>query len=744
MHQARLVVEGMPGIASLAWSPDGKTLVSGHYGERFVRSWTEREFKATVSDEDHVLPTTVNFLRYTKDGKGLIFGGGRAGVLDLASGKPRAVLDPHDTTFTVALNSDEKLMVTGGYRGSHVQLWKTDGTPVHRLAGRGLSKFAAGWSPDGKTLGWGDTAQGDPFAGEAPLERGFQLSELEFTRLPAENIEKTYQKARIGMDRMALIQGKGPKLEVRKNGALQATCEVYRSPYCATFLSPDRLAAGYDTFALYDANTGARLREFKGHTSHVAAVAPCPGKPGYLLTACNDMVLRVWHPDQDEPLVSLFVTGHDWIAWTPQGYYAASPGGEKLMGWHVNNGPDRLGSFYPATQFRKALYRPDVIKKLLAAGSVSRALELADQETGRKTEPVELENLTPPIVAITSPRAGSTAKERIEITAEAVSRTKLPIKSLRLMVDGRPYEGDLGRKFAVKKEQKQSDTWTAKLTPGKHRISVVAETELSQATSPEIEIVATSAEPDRSDLPSLYVLSVGVARYRNRDLMLRYTANDAETIARAFKEHSKDLYRKVEVKLLTDENATRGNILDGLDWLRKQMTQRDVSVFFYSGHGARDEQGRFYLLPVESDPDKLRSTAVANEDLKTGLAALPGRVLVLLDACHAGATGGDRRKAALTDDLVRDLATDDYGVVTMCSSMGREFSLESDKHKGSFFTLALVEGLAGKAGRSPDGAVYLHKLDVYVTDRVKELSDGKQHPVTAKPTSVRSFPLTRP
>src|SRR4051812_16557956 len=32
----------------------------------------------------------------------------------------------------------------------------------------------------------------------------------------------------------------------------------------------------------------------------------------------------------------------------------------------------------------------------------------------------------------------------------------------------------------------------------------------------------------------------------------------------------------------------------------------------------------------------------------------------------------------------------------------------------------------------------------YVTDRVEELTLGEQHPVTAEPTSLRSFPLARP
>jgi uncharacterized caspase-like protein len=168
-------------------------------------------------------------------------------------------------------------------------------------------------------------------------------------------------------------------------------------------------------------------------------------------------------------------------------------------------------------------------------------------------------------------------------------------------------------------------------------------------------------------------------------------------------------------------------------------------VVFFSGHGQRDGDGRFYLLPVDVDADNLLATGLSDDDLKKVLADLPGRVLTLLDACHAGAAGGDARKAAgaLTDDLVRDLATDDYGVVVMAAAMAREYSLENNRFGHGNFTLAVVEGLAGKAGRA-DGAVYLHNLDAYVTDRVKELSAGRQHPVTAKPASIRSFPLSKP
>jgi len=42
------------------------------------------------------------------------------------------------------------------------------------------------------------------------------------------------------------------------------------------------------------------------------------------------------------------------------------------------------------------------------------------------------------------------------------------------------------------------------------------------------------------------------------------------------------------------------------------------------------------------------------------------------------------------------------------------------------------------------GAVYFHQLDVYVTERVKELTKGKQHLTSSKTTVVSTFPLTKP
>ncbi len=95
----------------------------------------------------------------------------------------------------------------------------------------------------------------------------------------------------------------------------------------------------------------------------------------------------------------------------------------------------------------------------------------------------------------------------------------------------------------------------------------------------------------------------------------------------------------------------------------------------------------------------------------------------------------------MADDLVRDLVGEDYGVVVMCSSQGREYSLESSAVKHGFFTISLLEGLSGKADLNRDSYVYIHEVCNYANQRVRQMSQGQQNPVTGRPPNIRPFPL---
>ena len=88
------------------------------------------------------------------------------------------------------------------------------------------------------------------------------------------------------------------------------------------------------------------------------------GNGKLVAAAYADGTIR-WHRLSDgQELLALFVHAKDrrYIAWTPQGYYAASPGGEDLIGWHVNRGFDTAPDFYPASTFASTFRRPESSK----------------------------------------------------------------------------------------------------------------------------------------------------------------------------------------------------------------------------------------------------------------------------------------------------------------------------------------------------------------------------------------------
>ena len=290
-----------------------------------------------------------------------------------------------DFSWCVALSPDEKTAASGGRSGEELYLWRTaDGQSLHHLAGPGCSPWGVAWSPDGTSVAWGDTGKKVDYSEPGtlttphPLERSFRLADLDFGVAP----DTAFRSCLPELGSLSTEPNVNNGWVTVKDGN-DSLCTLKTTFSTAlTFVSGDRIAvAGFRGMGLYDARTGQLLQEFSGHSSAVHALALSPDNQ-YLLSSAGDQTLRIWKLDRREPLLSLFFAADEWIAWTPEGYYAASPGGERLMGWQVNNGLEQMASFYPASQFRKSLYRPDVIRLLLRTGSAERALKLADQERG--------------------------------------------------------------------------------------------------------------------------------------------------------------------------------------------------------------------------------------------------------------------------------------------------------------------------------------------------------------------------
>jgi hypothetical protein len=68
----------------------------------------------------------------------------------------------------------------------------------------------------------------------------------------------------------------------------------------------------------------------------------------------------------------------------------ASPGGQGLIGWHVNRGWNEAADFFPVDRFREQFNRPDIIKLVLGITDEETAIVEANRradETVRSASP---------------------------------------------------------------------------------------------------------------------------------------------------------------------------------------------------------------------------------------------------------------------------------------------------------------------------------------------------------------------
>ncbi|MGE3808208.1 MAG: hypothetical protein AB7K24_26395, partial [Gemmataceae bacterium] len=166
-----------------AWSPDGNTIATGS-SDASIRTW-KPDGTALRTYEHPSEKLQATSLEFRKNGELLYTGigdSGRAGLLELETGKYRVEFNTHSNTVTHgSLSSDGKLAVSSGGNNHETYVCKTDdGVQVQEFYGGGKSIWALGWSPDGKQIAWGNTNLGQTIKSETSLEFTFNLESFDF------------------------------------------------------------------------------------------------------------------------------------------------------------------------------------------------------------------------------------------------------------------------------------------------------------------------------------------------------------------------------------------------------------------------------------------------------------------------------------------------------------------------------------------------------------------------------------
>jgi uncharacterized caspase-like protein len=193
------------------------------------------------------------------------------------------------------------------------------------------------------------------------------------------------------------------------------------------------------------------------------------------------------------------------------------------------------------------------------------------------------------------------------------------------------------------------------------------------------------------------------------------------------------LYAAIKPQYLPNGQANKAAIIDALGTMRQTLAAspqgRDLAVVLFSGHGAIID-GRYYLLPHDTDartPARIKSSALSVADLRAELMALAerARVLVLLDACHAGAVSADGTVLGADAKALRTaLAATNITVLT--SSDGTEVSREDPAWQNGAFTKALLKALGQEADTNHNGRIDVNELTSAVGDELARLTGQQQ------------------
>lgn len=221
----------------------------------------------------------------------------------------------------------------------------------------------------------------------------------------------------------------------------------------------------------------------------------------------------------------------------------------------------------------------------------------------------------------------------------------------------------------------------------------------------------------------LYALLVGVKNYQdpaNNRLSIQGTTDLYDFLV-----ERKNLFNKVHIAFLEDQQATKANIERVWEKELDRARKDDVVMIFLDGHGAFHPSGHYYFLPYDAGPDLLK-TAIRVSDKKLFSAIRSERLLLMTGSCFSGgylAGLAKGRDMGASVDFFQDLR----GRFGISAAKNDEVAWVPQKFGMNVFTFYVTKGLRGEAA-STDGKITIKALYEYIARNVERDTNGAQHP----------------
>lgn len=209
---------------------------------------------------------------------------------------------------------------------------------------------------------------------------------------------------------------------------------------------------------------------------------------------------------------------------------------------------------------------------------------------------------------------------------------------------------------------------------------------------------------------------------------------DVDRLSRIAKEPK---YMGPDPHVAVIKSPTLDEVKKELRLFLREIKRGDVAIFYFSGHGMRNDDGDLFLCFTDTDEADLELTALNISQLSDVLKAKRlNRVLVVLDCCYSGAAGAQLTKDSLSSPINRaeNAMPDGKGIYVLSASSATQTAKEGGEN--GVFTGHLIHGIeSGEADDDGDGHITVHDLALYLQKKVPEDAPNQTPFLSSKATT---------
>ncbi|MDY6898324.1 MAG: caspase family protein [Cyanobacteriota bacterium] len=223
---------------------------------------------------------------------------------------------------------------------------------------------------------------------------------------------------------------------------------------------------------------------------------------------------------------------------------------------------------------------------------------------------------------------------------------------------------------------------------------------------------------------SKIALLIGVSEYQPGLNPLPSAVRDVEAMRRVLVNPEMSGFTDSNVTVL--KNPQPQDIRNAIYHLFVNRQKDDLLLFYFSGHGIKDEKGNLYFSTCDTRKDNgklVTPSAVAARTLHDSINdSRSQRQVIILDCCFSGAIAtGMTVKDDGSVNLEEHLGGKGRAILT--SSTSTQYSFEQQDSELSIYTRYLVEGIdTGAADTDGDGQISIDELHEYAKSKVQEAS----------------------